>query len=123
MNAVRDLPGLPHDDEGPVFRAPWEAQAFALALALHQRGYFGWSEWSAALGAQIARAQAGGDADTGTTYYEHWLNALEALVQSKGLGDAPQLHSLEHAWAAAARRTPHGQAIELTADERALAHR
>ena len=49
---------------GPVFREPWEAQAFAMALTLHQRGLFTWSEWAAALADEIERAQASGDPDT-----------------------------------------------------------
>ncbi|CAN5917974.1 nitrile hydratase accessory protein [soil metagenome] len=115
------LPGLPSDADGPVFRAPWEAQAFAMALALHERGVFTWPEWAAALTEAIRAAQAAGDADTGSTYYQHWLDALEALVQRKGLAQAGQLHALEHAWEAASLRTPHGAAIELTPQERALA--
>ena len=32
---------IPRDDDGePVFREPWEAQAFAMTLALHERGLF-----------------------------------------------------------------------------------
>ena len=115
------LPGLPQDDQGPVFRAPWEAQAFALALALHERGVFSWTEWAAALTEAIRRAQAAGDPDTGETYYQHWLDALEGLAIAKGLADAQRLHALEHAWEAAAERTPHGQPIELSDAERALA--
>ena len=34
------LPRLPRDAEGPVFRAPWEAQAFAMAVTLAERGLF-----------------------------------------------------------------------------------
>ena len=116
-----DLPGLPQDGQGPVFRAPWEAQAFALALALHERGAFTWNEWATALSQAIHRAQAAGDPDTGETYYRHWLDALETLVIAKGLADADRLHALEHAWEAAAGRTPHGRPIELNAAERALA--
>lgn len=121
--ALPDLPGLPRDDAGPVFRAPWEAQAFALALALHERGAFAWPEFAAALTQAIRRAQAAGDPDTGHTYYRHWLDALESLVLAKGLGDAGRLHALEHAWADAAARTPHGQPIMLNADERMRAPR
>ena len=116
-----DLPGLPRDDHGPVFGAPWQAQAFALALALHERGAFSWTEWAAALSEAIRRAQLAGDPDQGDTYYAHWLDALEQLVIAKGLADAQRLHALEHAWEAAAARTPHGQPIELSAQERALA--
>jgi len=116
MNALV-VPGLPRDDAGPVFSAPWQARAFAIALALHRRGCFAWSEWSAALGAEIALAGPASAADTS----RHWLDALERLVREKGLGDRAQLHALEDAWARAAERTPHGQPIELTEGERALA--
>lgn len=106
-------PGLPRDAEGPVFREPWEAQAFAMALALHQRGLFSWVEWAQALSTQIAAAQAAGDPDTGDTYYRHWLAALESLVVVKGVGSAEELARYHDAWDHAADRTPHGQPIEL----------
>ena len=67
--APRSVPSIPRDADGPVFREPWEAQAFAMALSLHERGVFTWSEWAAALGDEIKRAQAAGDPDTGETYY------------------------------------------------------
>jgi len=120
-HAACDLPGLPQDDAGPVFSAPWQAQAFAMTLALHERGLFTWSEWAMALSQAIARAQAEGDPDLGDTYYRHWLDALETLLQAKGLARAETLHALEHAWADAAERTPHGQPMELLPHERALA--
>jgi len=105
----------------PVFSAPWQAQAFALTLALHERGAFSWPEWAAALATAVAHAQASGDPDHGDTYYRHWLDALETLVLAKGLADSEALHALEHAWAEAATRTPHGQPITLDDNERALA--
>jgi nitrile hydratase accessory protein len=107
------LPGQPRDDGGPVFREPWEAQAFAMTLALHQRGLFSWPEWAQALAAQIAAAQAAGDADLGDTYYRHWLAALEALVAAKGASSIDELVRYRQAWDHAADRTPHGQPIEL----------
>ena len=83
--ATNELRDLPRDEDGPVFREPWEAQAFAMALSLHERGLFTWSEWAAALADEIKIAQAGGDPDTGTTYYRHWLATLEKLVAAKGV--------------------------------------
>ena len=78
--ATQAVPSIPCDAEGPVFREPWEAQAFAVAVALHERGAYTWEEWAQALGAEIERARAAGDPDTGETYYRHWLAALERLV-------------------------------------------
>lgn len=115
--ASEALPGIPRGAEGPVFREPWEAQAFAMALALHARGLFTWSEWAATLGSEIKRAQAGGDLDTGETYYHHWLETLERLVREKGITDAHTLTRYRDAWRRAADRTPHGMPIELTADD------
>ena len=71
MRAAVAVPGVPRDEDGPVFREPWEARAFAMALALHEAGVFTWKEWAETLGAQIKRAQAAGDPDTGETYYRH----------------------------------------------------
>jgi nitrile hydratase accessory protein len=110
MNAVR---GIPRDREGPVFREPWEAQAFALALALQARGLFTWGEWATALGEEIKRAQAAGDPDSGETYYQHWLATLERMVAEKGVSDPVMLARYHDAWDRAAARTPHGTPIEL----------
>lgn len=79
------LPGLPMDDEGPVFKEPWEARAFALAVRLQEQGLFTWNEWAEQLNRSIAAAQAQGDPDRGDTYYQHWLACLEALTTAKGL--------------------------------------
>jgi nitrile hydratase accessory protein len=115
--ATEALPGIPRDDGGPVFREPWEAQAFSMALALHQRGVFTWPEWAAALAEEIKRAQANGDPDTGATYYRHWLATLERLVAEKGIASEPTLARYRDAWDRAADRTPHGTPIELRPDD------
>lgn len=115
--AATALPDLPRDEEGPVFREPWEARAFAVALALHERGVFTWTEWAAALADQIKRAQAAGDVDSGETYYQHWLATLETLVATKGVAPMDMLHQYRHAWDHAADRTPHGSPIELKPED------
>jgi nitrile hydratase accessory protein len=104
------LPTIPRDDEGPVFRAPWEAQAFAMAVVLHERGHFTWKEWAARLADEIAAA---GETDDGKRYYHHWLAALEKLVADKRIVLAHELHARYDAWEEAARKTPHGQPIVL----------
>lgn len=120
MNAPPEMlalvPALPCDAEGPVFREPWEAQAFALAIDAHARGLFSWPEWAAALSAQIKAAQAAGDPDTGETYYRHWLATLEALTVQKGAASWAQLEHVQAAWDHAAKATPHGQPVVLAGD-------
>jgi nitrile hydratase accessory protein len=115
--ATREVPSIPCDAEGPVFREPWEAQAFAMALALYERGLFSWTEWATTLSGEIKRAQAAGDPDTGETYYRHWLAALERLISAKGVATSETLHRYRDAWDHAADRTPHGLPIELRPED------
>jgi nitrile hydratase accessory protein len=117
QRAAQAVPSIPCDAEGPVFREPWEAQAFAIALTLHERGVFTWPEWAETLSSEIKKAQAAGDPDTGETYYRHWLNALERLVKEKGVTDDQTLARYRDAWDHAADRTPHGLPIELRPDD------
>lgn len=111
--ALGALPSLLRDDGGPVFREPWEAQAFAMAVLLHERGLFAWKEFAERLAAEIAAASARGETDDGRRYYEHWLRALERLVADKGLVLAEALETRKDEWDRAARTTPHGRPIEL----------
>ena len=115
--ATQAIPSIPCDAEGPVFREPWEAQAFALTLSLYDRGLFVWPEWAAILGDEIKKAQAAGDPDTGETYYRHWLAALERIVAEKGVTDPGTLRKYYDAWDHAADRTPHGTPIELKPED------
>ena len=115
--AIAAVPGIPRGPEGPVFAEPWEAQVFAMAVALHERGLFTWNEWTAVLGNEIKRAQAGGDPDTGETYYRHWLAALERIVAEKGITDTETLARYRDAWDHAADRTPHGMPIVLRPED------
>ncbi len=112
-NPARPLPGQPRDAAGPVFKEPWEAQAFALALKLYEAGHFTWSEWAETLGAEIKAAQARGDPDLGDTYYRHWLAALERVAAEKGLVPADALAARKAAWRQAFLDTPHGQPVAL----------
>lgn len=107
------LPRLPRDTGGPVFAEPWEAQAFALAVKLSEKGYFTWKEWAAALADELKKAADRGEADDSSRYYRHWLAALERLVLAKGLTDASAMLEREEAWAEAYRHTPHGKPVEL----------
>ena len=115
--AVPPLEGFAQHADGPVFKAPWEAQAFAMAVLLHERGLFTWPEWAQTLAREVAAAKAAGDPDLGDTYYLHWLAALERLVADKGAGSTAQMLRYQRAWSHAADRTPHGQPIDLKPED------
>jgi nitrile hydratase accessory protein len=103
------LPGLPRDDDGPVFAEPWQAQAFALAVRLNAEGVFTWPEWAAAL----ARELASDPTDDGSRYYHHLVAALEALTAAHTPVTPREMASRMHDWAEAYQRTPHGKPVEL----------
>jgi nitrile hydratase accessory protein len=115
---VEALPAIPRDDDGPVFRAPWEAQAFAIAVTLHERGHFTWKEWAGRLADEIAAARARGEHDDGRQYYHYWLAALEKIAADKRLVLADELRARKEEWEQAAATTPHGQPIVLARDRR-----
>ena len=85
------------------FDEPWQAQAFALAVALNERGLFTWGEWASTFAPLNA----------GTDYWTAWLTALERIVEVKGAADDGDLARLFAAWRDAADRTPHGEPIVL----------
>jgi nitrile hydratase accessory protein len=115
--ALSAVASIPRDADGPIFPAPWAARAFALAVALNERGVFAWREWSEALGAAIAR-DASSDPTDPEAYWRSWLAALEDILAKKQLTAAADLAPLQAAWRRAAEATPHGQAIKLHAGER-----
>lgn len=103
------LPRLPRDAEGPVFAEPWQAQAFALTLSLHERGAFTWTEWAQTLSEELA----GDPHDDGARYYDHWVAALERLVTGRALARPAELDARTAAWRDAYLHTPHGQPVVL----------
>ncbi|HXX92826.1 MAG TPA: nitrile hydratase accessory protein [Planctomycetota bacterium] len=109
MSDLDAIPDLPRDREGPVFREPWEAKAFAMAVSLHEAGRFTWKEWAQ----RLAREIASGEPDDGRGYYLRWLAALEKIVAEKGLIKPTELARRKDEWDQAARATPHGSPIEL----------
>ena len=112
-----DVLNIPRDEYGPVFGAPWEAEVFALAVSLNERGLFTWKEWAATLGDEIKKAQATGDPDTGETYYRHWLATLERILAEKGVVERGILARTRDAWQRACARTLHGAPIALRPED------
>ncbi|CAH2403285.1 nitrile hydratase accessory protein [Mesorhizobium ventifaucium] len=104
---------LPTGVEAPIFAEPWQAEAFAMTVALHDKGLFSWSEWAGALSAEVKQPGAASD---GHDYYEHWLAALENLLSAKGVAGKGDIDALAAAWGRAALATPHGKPILLEND-------
>jgi len=97
----------------PAFAEPWQAEAFAMTVALHEKGLFSWTEWAEALSSEVNRPDAAAD---GHDYYEHWLAALEKLLASKGVAQTTEVDTVAAAWERAAHATPHGKPILLEND-------
>lgn len=96
------------------FEAPWQAQAFAMTVALHEAGHFTWAQWAKALSAQI-HADPGSDGSN-DAYYGAWLRALETILAEIGTVDPAMVAQVTQSWHRAARATPHGTPITLAAD-------
>jgi len=86
---VADMEGeaaLPRQSGELVFQDPWEGCAFAMAVALCERGLYPWSEFRAHLITEIAAAERPEiPPESRPTYYECWLAAFEALLVVKGV--------------------------------------
>ena len=103
--------GLPLSAEGePAFAEPWQAQAFAMTVALYEKGVFTWAEWASALSRETGRP---GRAADGSDYFECWVAALSALVAGQRIADEGEQAALSDRWARAAEATPHGSPIRL----------
>lgn len=107
-------PGLPLSADGsPAFAEPWQAQAFAMTVHLHQRGVFAWNEWAGRLSSELHQP---GRAADGSDYFDAWVAALTGLMVAKGIADEAAIQTLQDSWKRAAEATPHGEPIELVND-------
>ena len=101
------------DLEGPPFRAPWEAQVFALICALQDAGQLSPADWSARFGEEIRLAQERGDPDLGDTYYVYCLAALEKWLLQAHLAVREEIGARIADWREAYLKTAHGQPVRL----------
>ena len=92
--------------ENAPFDAPWQAQLFAMTVALNEAGCFSWNEWAAVFGPKVQGIEA-------HAYWSVWSEALIEVLAARGLADRAQVDHLANAWHEAARATPHGEEIVL----------
>ena len=105
---------LPDEISDPSpFSEPWQAEAFALVVGLHEKGVFSWGEWADALSNELKQP---GTAADGSDYYRCWLRAIEHLLGQKQIADKGQIETVAAAWSRAAHATPHGKPILLEND-------
>ena len=93
MNGIHDMGGMhgmgPIDAETdePIFHADWERRMFALWMAAFACGIYDDNEFRHAI-ERIAPAEY-----LTTSYYEHWLIAMERVMVEKGQFDGADLQA------------------------------
>ena len=110
QDALTELSSIPREGNEPVFSEPWEARAFAMAVALNEQGLFTWPQWAERFGAALKANTADGGC---LSYYQVWLQTIEAIMAERKIADSKAVERRSHEWEAAAERTPHGEPIEL----------
>lgn len=84
MNGVHDMGGMQcygpvvREDDEPYFHEAWERRVFALFFGGFAAGQFNVDMFRA----EIERMRA--DEYLRSSYYEHWLHALEVLLVKSG---------------------------------------
>ena len=75
------FPDQPIESGGPVFKAPWEAQAFSLVIALHESGVFSWPEWVSAFSSNLAKNKI--KDNYSKDYFSIWFFSLVEVLLRK----------------------------------------
>src|SRR5437879_5219939 len=94
---LRELVGQYGSDEERNFAEPWQARAFALALALSERGMFSLRDFQAALIGRITAFEKSQCIAGTADYYTRWIEALEDLLAQKDMLPSDRLSLLERA--------------------------
>ena len=106
MNGIHDLGGmhglgpLAVETNEPVFHAEWEKRVLGMFAPTFVLGFYNIDEFRHAI------ERMGAAAYLNSSYYEHWLHAMEMLALEKGV-----LTPEEDAAPAACRRHPRARAV------------
>ncbi|MGC6392084.1 MAG: nitrile hydratase accessory protein [Alphaproteobacteria bacterium] len=102
---------MPHLPDG--FAEPWQAQIFAVTVALNEAGFFSWQEWADVFSTQLAdsKQKLARGLDGSDDYFACWENALKLLIKSKDIVAETVWDDAMEKWRAAYMKTPHGQPV------------
>lgn len=120
MDSVHDLGGMDgfgpidHEPTEPSFHADWEGTVFAMALGTMAQGHFTMDAFRHA----IERMDPVWYLDS--SYYEHWLAAVETLLVEEGVLKSDALTARAAAFAAGKATIPTRADEEFTSFMRAL---
>lgn len=112
MNGIHDLGGmhglgpLVVEKNEPVFHADWERRMLGLFAPTSALGFYNIDEFRHAI------ERMGAAAYLNTSYYEHWLHALETLALEKGILTAEELRT-GHAIGGEPKATPPLNAADI----------
>ncbi len=108
---VADMGGtaaLPRKNGELVFEAPWESQAFGLAIALYERGHYDWEEFRGRLISEIGDWERSEEDEREVwDYYRRWLASFEALVKDRGLLSEQEIEERTSEFVSGARDDDH----------------
>ncbi|MCV2869651.1 nitrile hydratase accessory protein [Defluviimonas sp. WL0002] len=99
-------------DHAP-FDEPWQAQLFALTVALSEAGHFSWPDWTRAFGATLQLHGAARPLDGRDDYWNAWLVTLEGMLEHSGAAARDEAEAIRVLWERAYLSTPHGQPVRL----------
>jgi nitrile hydratase len=91
MNGVHDLGGMHghgpvlHEENEPVFHAPWEARVFGLFASTFVFAGYTVDEFRHTIENMDPSHYLG------SSYYEHWLHAFEELLVKRGIVSREEL--------------------------------
>jgi len=108
---VADMGGtaaLPRKNGELVFEAPWESQAFGMAIALYERGHYDWEEFRGRLISEIGDWERSEEDEREVwDYYRRWLASFEALVKDRGLLSEQEIEERTSEFVSGARDADH----------------
>lgn len=103
---------LSNDTDEPTFEAPWQARAFALAVALssYDADIYSWNDFQRRLVTEVQTGtdaaagpddgpSSGGSTYTESIYYEQWLQALERVLLEEGMIESGEVQRRARAFA------------------------